>query len=61
MGNKDWIKKFKIKVFNFNQKKKIFSTKNIAKVKYDTSIFNYRDKCAEISEIYKSLLSIKKN
>ena len=40
---------------------KIFYTKNITKVKYDTSIFNYHDKCAEISKIYKSLLEIKKN
>ena len=61
MGNKDWIKKFKIKVCNFNKKQKIFYTKNITKVKYDTSVFNYRNKCSEISEIYKSLLEIKKN
>jgi len=61
VGNKDWIKKFKIKVCNFNQKQKLFYTKNITKVKYDTSVFNYHDKCAEISEIYKSLLEIKNN
>jgi hypothetical protein len=48
-------------VHNFNQKQKIFYTKNITKVKYDTSIFNYHDKCAEISKIYKSLLEIKKD
>ena len=60
MGNKDWIKNYKIKVSNFNQKQKIFYTKNITKIKYDTSPFNYNNKCEEISEIYKSLLSIKK-
>ena len=59
-GNKDWIKKFKVKVCNFNHKQKIFSTKNITKVKYDTSDFNYHDKCGEISTIYKNLLGIKK-
>ena len=60
VGNKDWIKKFKVKVCNFNHKQKIFSTKNITKVKYDTSDFNYHDKCGEISTIYKNLLGIKK-
>ncbi|WP_415303794.1 glycosyltransferase [Candidatus Pelagibacter sp. Uisw_090] len=60
IGNKDWIKKFKIKRCNFNEKKKIFSNIDKTKIKYDLSIFNYRNKCSEISNIYKSLLGDKK-
>jgi len=56
IGNKDWIKKFKIKIFNFNQKKKIFSNLDKIKIKYDLSIFDYKNKCSEITSIYKSLL-----
>ena len=60
IGNKDWIKKFKIKIFNFNQKKNIFSNIYKIKTKHDLSIFNYKNKCSEISHIYKNLLSDKK-
>jgi len=60
IGNKDWIKKFKIKICNFNQKKKIFSSVDKIKIKYDLSIFNYKNRCSEISDIYKNLLSDKK-
>jgi len=56
IGNKDWIKKFKIKRCNFNQKKKIFYNLDKIKIKYDLSIFNYKNKCYEISNMYKSLL-----
>jgi len=59
IGNKDWIKKFKIKLHNFNQKQKIFSNVNKTKIKYNLSIFNYKKKCSEISDIYKNLLSDK--
>jgi glycosyltransferase involved in cell wall biosynthesis len=59
-GNKDWINKFKIKVCNFNQKKKIFSNINKIKIKHNLSIFNYHNRCDEISNIYKSLLSERK-
>ena len=60
IGNQDWIKKFKIKIFNFNKKKKIFSNIYKVKTKYDLSIFNYKNKCSEISDIYKNLLNDKK-
>ena len=60
IGNKDWIKKFKIKICNFNQKKKIFSNIDKTKQKHDLSIFNYKKKCSEISDIYQNLLSDKK-
>ena len=60
IGNKDWIKKFKIKRCNFNQKHKIFSNIDRTKIKYDLSIFDYKNKCSEISNMYKSLLSDKK-
>ena len=56
IGNKDWIKKFKIKRSNFNQKQKIFSNLDKIKIKYDLSIFDYKNKCSEITSIYKSLL-----
>ena len=59
-GNKDWIKKFKIKICNFNQKQKIFSNINKIKIKYNLSIFNYHNRCGEISNMYKKLLSDKK-
>ena len=59
IGNKDWIKKFNIKRFNFNQKQKIFSNINKIKTKYDLSIFDYKNKCSEISKMYKSLLTDK--
>ena len=60
IGNKDWIKKFDIKICNFYSKQKIFDNKRISKVKYNTSIFNYHDKCVEISYMYKNLLGINK-
>ena len=60
IGNKDWIKKFKIKICNFNQKRKIFSNIDKTKQKHDLSIFNYKKKCSEISDIYQNLLSDKK-
>ena len=59
IGNKDWIKKFKIKIFNFKQKKKLFSNIYKIKTKHDLSIFDYKNKCSEISNIYKNLLSDK--
>ena len=60
IGNKDWIKKFKIKICNFTQKQKIFSNVSKIKIKHDLSIFNYNKRCSEISNIYQKLLGDKK-
>ena len=60
VGNKDWIKNFKIKKCNFNKQKKLFYNVDKIKIKYDLSIFDYNNKCLEISSIYKKLLRDKK-